>query len=53
MKVYNKEGQSMTVDKRQIEAVIEGGWSLTKPEPKPVAIKVPKAKLVRKPITKE
>ena len=34
MKVYNENGDSMTVGKEQLETVLDAGWSRTKPESK-------------------
>jgi len=32
MKVYNLDGKAVTVDKEQMEIVLDAGWSKTKPE---------------------
>ncbi len=44
MKVYNENGDSMTVDKDQMEIVLESGWSKTKPEPVTAEAATPVAK---------
>ena len=32
MKVYNLDGKAVTVDKEQMQIVLDAGWSKTKPE---------------------
>jgi hypothetical protein len=34
--VYNKDGEAVLCDNEQVEAMVEGGWSLSPPEQKTV-----------------
>ena len=59
MKVYNLDGKAVTVDKEQMQIVLDAGWSKTKPEvekevePEVEEPELPKLKKIRKILKKK